>query len=87
MNGFADLAALQKEVETLEMTGKYRIRAICSASLDDEVYRYIQSKFSMDRAMLFCGNKTKASILMRDFSKIKIPCFGYPEVIRLVKQW
>jgi hypothetical protein len=37
--------------------------------------------------MLFCGNKTKASILMRDFSKIKVPCFGYPEVIRMVKQW
>ena len=42
----------------------------------------------IERIMLFCGNKTRASNLMRSFPKIKIACYkSYTEVLRELKQW
>jgi hypothetical protein len=53
------------------------VRAMCSASLDDKVYDFIQRHEAVERAMLFCANRTKAGILTRNFPKIKQACFGY----------
>ena len=64
------------------------VRVICAASLEDREYDAMQQCDKIERIMLFCGNKTRASNLMRSFPKIKIACYkSYTEVLRELRQW
>ena len=64
---------------------KNRLRVICAASLPDEGYELFQNSQKIDRIILFCANKIKANKLIRDYPKIKRICYGYGEVIRVVR--
>lgn len=86
MAKFKDNESLQQDARQIDLT-KCRVRVLISASFQDQVYDWLQSNESIERIALFCGNKTKAGILMRNFPKIKSACFGFEEVIRAFKIW
>ena len=54
-----------------------KLRVICAASLPEDVYAFIQNSETIERALLFCGNKIRAGNLMRDYSKIAKACYSY----------
>jgi hypothetical protein len=66
---------------------KNRVRIICSASFPDQVYDSLQNNEAIEKIALFCGNRTKAGILMRNYPRIKEACFGFEEVVRTLKFW
>lgn len=37
--------------------------------------------------MLFCGNRERATMLMRGYPKIRTACFGSWEVVNMVRLW
>ena len=47
----------------------------------------MQKHESIERVLLFCGNKTRASNLTRSFPKIQLACFSYTEVLKTLNQW
>lgn len=83
---FQDFEGLEKRIRQVD-TSKERVRVLCSASLPDHVYEFIQTNNSIERGFLFCSSKTKAGILMGSYPKLKTACFGYEEVIRTTKIW
>ncbi len=84
VEGLASFEELRAQVAGWE--GR-RLGLICAASLKDEEFRFLQDNDKVERILLFCGNKTRAGNLMRDFPKVNRACFNYHEVTKAVKAW